>query len=300
LSVGVLSNYALPLPPLSEQRAIAHILGALDDKIELNRRMNETLEATARAIFKSWFVDFGLIHAKAEGRQPATMSNEIAAIFPAKFVDTALGRIPNGWRVAAIGDVARVVGGNTPRTDEPKYWNGGAIPWATPKDLAPLRHPVLLDTERHITEQGLLQVGSGQLPSGTVLMSSRAPIGYLAISEVPVAVNQGFVAIVCDQELSNYFVLNWARTNMDNIVARANGTTFLEISKSNFRTLEVAVPSPDILKAFTVVVEPLYSRIVTNVRESATLADLREALLPKLLSGEIKVKGDTIAAELHR
>ena len=283
--------YALPvmLPPLDEQRAIAHVLGTLDDKIELNRRMNETLEQMARAIFKSWFVDFDPVRAKAEGRQPAGMDAQTAALFPEGFEESELGEIPEGWRVAPIGDVATVVGGSTPRTDTSAFW-GGTIHFCTPKDLANLTAPVLLDTERCITEAGLQQISSGLLPKGTLLLSSRAPIGYLAIAEIPVAVNQGFIAMVCDGEMPNYYLLYWARQNMDTIIANANGTTFLEISKKNFRPIPVVVPSHKVVAAFVRIVEPLYERIVNNLKESRTLAAIRDALLPKLMSGEIRVK----------
>lgn len=197
LNTSILSALPFVLPPLPEQSAIARILGALDDKIELNRRMNATLEALARALFTSWFVDFDPVRAKAEGRQPAGTDAATAALFPDAFEESALGPIPHGWRVSPIGDEARIVGGSTPRTGEPAYWDGGTIHWATPKDLAQLEAPALLDTERCITEAGLAQISSGLLPAGTVLMSSRAPVGYLAISEIPVAINQGFIAMVC-------------------------------------------------------------------------------------------------------
>ena len=285
-------NVCLGLPPLSTQRAVAALLGALDDKIELNRRMNETLEAMAQALFRSWFVDFDPVRAKAEGRLPAGMDAETAGLFPDGFTDSELGEIPQGWRVAAIGDVVRAMGGATPSTANPAYWDG-TISFATPKDLASLSSPVLLDTERRITEAGLRQISSGLLPAGTVLMSSRAPIGYLAITEIPVAVNQGFIAMVCDGELPNYYVLNWAQHYMDAIIANANGTTFLEISKANFRPLPVAVPSANVLDAFTKLASPYYRRIAANLRESRTLAAIRDALLPKLMSGEIRVP-DTV------
>jgi len=122
------------------------------------------------------------------------------------------------------------------------------------------------------------------------LLSSRAPIGYLAIAEMPVAVNQGFIAMVCDEELPNQYVLHWTRANMDTIVANANGTTFLEISKANFRPIAVVVPAKPVLDAFMQLVSPLHRRIVSNLRESRTLAALRDALLPKLLSGEVRLK----------
>ena len=278
------------LPSLPEQRAIAHILGTLDDKIELNRRMNETLEVMARAIFKSWFVDFDPVRAKMEGRQPVGMDAETAVLFPDALEDSALGRTPRGWGVAAIGEVVRCVGGTTPSTKEPSFW-GGDIAFATPRDLASLQTPVLLRTERCITEDGLHQISSGLLPEGTVLLSSRAPIGYLAIAEIPVAVNQGFIAMVCDGPLPNLYVLNWAHQNMDIIETNANGTTFLEISKASFRPLRVLIPPPQALQSFVKQVESLYGRMAQNLRESETLAAIRNTLLPRLLSGEIRVKG---------
>jgi type I restriction enzyme S subunit len=141
--------------------------------------MNQTLESIARALFKSWFIDFDPVRAKMDGRQPTGMDVETAALFPDEFEDSVLGKIPKGWRVKSIGDVVKTVGGATPSTSEPTYWEEGAIHWSTPKDLAALSSPILLDTERRITEKGLQKISSGLLPKGTVLLSSRAPIGYL-------------------------------------------------------------------------------------------------------------------------
>ena len=257
--VTYLRSIKIPVPPLPVQRAIAHILGTLDDKIELNRRMNETLEAIARSIFKAWFVD-----------------------------STADG-LPDGWKLSTIGESAQVVGGGTPSTKELAYWEGGTVNWVTPKDLAALSNPVLLDTDRRITELGAKQISSGVLPKGTVLLSSRAPIGYLVISEIPVAINQGFIAMICDGELPNHYIMQWTQANMDIIEGRANGTTFLEISKSSFRPIPIIVPPSDILKRFTEQAEAIHQKIVSNLKESHTLATMRDALLPKLLSGEIRV-----------
>lgn len=277
-------------PPLKdpEQQAIAAILGALDDKIELNRRMNRTLEGMARALFKSWFVDFDPVRAKAAGHAPPRLKPEIAALFPDSFEDSELGEIPKGWGVGAIGDMVQVLGGGTPSTKEPAYWENGAYPFCTPKDMSSLTDPVLLQTERHLTEEGLTKVSSGQLPVGTVLLSSRAPIGYLAIAEVPVSINQGIIAMVCSDELPSLYVLFWTRTNMDRITANANGSTFLEISKRNFRPILAIVPSMEILRQFTRIVEPLYCRIVVSLCQGLRLASLRDALLPKLISGELR------------
>jgi len=274
---------------VAEQSAIAHILGTLDDKIELNRRMNETLEAMARALFKSWFVDFDPVRAKAEGRDPG-LPKPVADLFPARLVDSELGEIPEGWEVRTIGGLAEIVGGSTPRTTEPAHWEDGFHHWATPKDLSSLSVPVLLDTERKITDAGLAQISSGLLPVGTVLLSSRAPIGYRAVAEVPVAINQGFIAMKPREGVSNLFLLWWAESAHDEIVSHANGSTFLEISKASFRPIGVVAPSHSSMVAFDRLARPLYQQVVARERESCTLAALRDALLPKLISGELRIK----------
>jgi type I restriction enzyme S subunit len=288
LNNDMLERLSVVLPPAEEQAAIGHILGTLDDKIELNRRMSETLEAMARALFKSWFVDFDPVRVKAEGRDPG-LPQPLADLFPDSFEDSELGEIPRGWEVKAISDLAEVVGGSTPRTERTEYWVAGTHHWVTPKDLSGLSMPVLLDTERKITDAGLAQISSGLLPKGTVLLSSRAPIGYLAIAEVPVAVNQGFIAMKPRPGTSNLFLLRWASAAHDEIVSHANGSTFLEISKSSFRPIRIVAPSPPVMGAFDRVTRPMYLKVVEHERDSRTLAALRDALLPKLISGELRV-----------
>jgi type I restriction enzyme S subunit len=290
------SNIEVLIPvDLGEQRAIAHILGTLDDKIELNRRLSETLEQMARALFKAWFVDFEPVRAKMEGRWQRGQSlpglpAHLYDLFPDRLVESELGEIPEGWEVKAIGEMAEVVGGSTPKTNRAEFWEGGTYHWVTPKDLSHLSLPVLLDTERKITDAGLAQISSGLLPQGTVLLSSRAPIGYLAIAEVPVAVNQGFIAMRPRQGVSNLFLLHWARAAHDEIISHANGSTFLEISKASFRPIRLVAPPPAVMLAYDRLSRPLYRRVVENERESHTLAALRDALLPKLIRGEIRVK----------
>jgi type I restriction enzyme S subunit len=248
---SVIKKYRTKLPPLPEQRAIAAILGALDDKIELNCRMNRTLEEMAWVVYKDFVKDEKGIETK-------------------------------------IGDVLSIVGGSTPSTANPEFWEDGDICWATPKDLALLKSPILLDTKSKITKLGLQQISSGLLPVGTVLLSSRAPIGYLAIAHVPVAINQGFIAIKCTDEIPNYFILNWLKDNMDEIIGRANGTTFMEISKSNFRPIQIAIPPFEKMSEFVKIVEPIYQRIVASLEEINTITEIRDTLLPKLMTGQMQ------------
>jgi len=288
-SPGRILAHKASIPPLAEQKAIAAVLGALDDKIELNRRMNSTLEAMARALFQSWFLDFDPVRAKLDGRQPVGINKATAALFPDSFQDSEGGHIPKGWIIQPVGEVIDCVGGGTPSTAEPKYWEGGTHHWTTPKDFSSLQAPVLLETDRKLTDAGIAKISSGLLPAGTLLLSSRAPVGYLAIAAVPVAINQGFIALKCNERASSFFMLNWCQTNMAEIESRATGTTFAEISKQNFRPIRVMLPPKELMVAFTAKVAPLYAKITANLQESRTLATLRDTLLPKLLSGELRV-----------
>jgi type I restriction enzyme S subunit len=281
------------VPSRVKQTVIADVLSALDDKIEQNRRTAQTLERLARAIFRAWFVDFEPVKAKAAGATSfPSMSKPAFAALPTRFVESDIGPVPEGWEVKAIGDVVTLKGGGTPSTSNPEYWDGGVHCWATPKDMSRLSHPVLLDTERRITDAGVDSISSGLLPVGTVLMSSRAPVGYLAVAGVPTAINQGFIAMVCDGPLPPVFILNWAMKSMDIIKAHASGTTFPEISKSSFRPLPIVQPPADTVTAYQQTAEALFTLLTTCVRETERLAALRDYLLPRLLSGAVRAPHD--------
>lgn len=277
---------SITVPKRPEQDNIVELLGALDDKIELNRQTNETLEALARAIFKDWFVDFGPTRAKAEGRPPY-LAPQLWDLFPDVLDDEDK---PVDWGFSEIGKEVKAVGGATPSTKQPAFWEAGEHNWATPKDLSKLPSPVLLRTDRQITDAGVAKISSGLLPVGTILLSSRAPIGYLAIAEAPTAVNQGFIAMVCDKRLTNLFVFFWCEQNLDYIEGIAGGSTFAEISKKVFRPIPVVVPENKCIIAFDEIVRPLYNKIVSNTKENETLAQTRDLLLPKLMSGEILLR----------
>lgn len=263
-----LEEERIRLPDLAEQRRIAGVLRSLDEKIESNRRLAKTLEEIAAALFRARFVDF---------------------VDCDDLVESEFGPIPRGWDVMPVGDALRVVGGSTPSTKEPAYWDGGDHCWATPKDLSGLDLPVLLDTARHITDAGVDRISSGLLPARTVLMSSRAPVGYTAIGLMPVAVNQGFIAIPPSDRFPSEFVLFWLRESMDRIRANAGGTTFAEISKRVFRSLPMLAPPRRALDEFRLRAEPAIDRIAACSRESASLAALRDTLLPRLVSGRMRM-----------
>jgi type I restriction enzyme S subunit len=277
-------------PPLPEQRAIAGILGALDDKIESNRRTSRTLERVARSIFQAWFVDFEPVKAKAAGeRFFLGMPKEAFDALPTRFVKSEMGQVPEGWEVGCIGDVVSVRGGGTPSTKVEEYWEGGTHYWLTPKDLSGMKDPILLSTDRKITDKGLDKISSDLLPVGTVLLSSRAPVGYLVITGVPTAINQGFIAMVCDGPLPPLYVYHWTHSVMDEIKSRASGTTFPEISKTAFRPIRVLIPTKGILAEFEDLTTTVFYRIASASRETAKLNALRDYLLPLLLSGDMRV-----------
>lgn len=200
--------------------------------------------------------------------------------------------IPEGWHWSEIGDEVVVAGGGTPSTKKEEFWEGGHIHWTSPKDMSNLTDKILLETSRKITDVGLAKISSGLLPENTVLMSSRAPVGYLAITKIPVAINQGYIAMKCEGTLSPEYIVQWAESSMDDIKQRASGTTFAEISKKTFKIIPVVVPSKEAINAYTLVVAKLYSKITESLIEIKSLIEIRDSLLPKLLSGELNVSSD--------
>jgi len=289
INLEVLRNLSFPVPPLHLQRSIADALSLFDDRITLLRETNTTLEAIAQALFKSWFVDFDPVRAKMAGRAPDGMDEATAALFPDCFEELELGLVPKGWRIAPVGDLVESVGGGTPDTKEAAYWEPAEHCWTTPKDLSGIQAPVLLATERKLSAQGLAKVSSGLLPAGTLLMSSRAPIGYLAIAQIPLAINQGYIAMLPSSQLPPLYMLFWCRHNMEIIKGRANGSTFMEISKKAFRPIPALVPPVEVLAAFVSVAGSLFDRLVENERQAQTLATLRDTLLPRLISGQLRL-----------
>lgn len=289
LTKGMIESLQVPCPPLPIQQGIGDILAGFDDRITLLRETNATLEAIAQALFKSWFVDFDPVRAKMEGRPPEGMDEDTAALFPDALEETELGLVPRGWRVMPIGDAVEAVGGATPDTKVTDYWEPGLHCWTTPKDLSGISAPVLLNTERKLSAMGLSKIGSGLLPTGSLLLSSRAPIGYLALAQVPMAINQGYIGVLPGGLLPPLYMLFWCRENMEKIKGRANGSTFMEISKKAFRPIPALVPSPEAVQAFVDVAGALFLRLVENEKQAQTLSTLRDTLLPRLISGQLRL-----------
>lgn len=255
LNATSFENFAFAIPPLQEQKAIASVLSSLDDKIDLLHRQNQTLEAMAETLFRQWFVE----------------------------------EAGEDWEEVKLGELLVLKGGTTPSTEKPEYWDG-KVNWSTPKDLTSNNGPFIFQTERKITELGLQKISSGLLPIGTLLLSSRAPIGYLAITQIPLAINQGYIAIQGIRPITNTFMYFWCKANMETIENAGNGSVFQEISKSTFKELTLKVPSIIKLEQFEKAIEGYMDKIKNNCIQIQTLTTLRDTLLPKLMSGEVRVK----------
>jgi type I restriction enzyme S subunit len=283
-----LRTIPVPVPPLPEQNAIAHILGTLEDKIELNRQMNETLEAMARALFKSWFVDFDPVRARAEGRQPFGMDAETAALFPDSFQDSPLGKIPTGWRAGKLHEMIELQGGGTPKTSVPEYWNG-TIPWFSVVDAPRFSDVFVVDTEKKITEAGLASSSTTLLPTGTTVISARGTVGKLALLGRPMAMNQSCYGVRPRDGYGDYFTYFCLRDKVDELSQSTHGTVFDTVTRDTFKVVDAVIPPEIVTRKFDEAVSPFLGRILSNLLECRALADLRDTLLPKLISGEVRV-----------
>jgi type I restriction enzyme S subunit len=288
INLGILRDLPVPTPALKEQRAIAYILGTLDDKIELNRHMNETAEAMTRALFKSWFVDFDPVRAKAEGRAP-DLPKPVVDLFPDSFGDSELGEIPTGWEVQRFADTIDIIGGGTPKTSVAEYWDGD-IPWFSVVD-APIDSDVwVADTARKITRKGVENSSTRILPVGTTIISARGTVGRIALVAVPMAMNQSCYGLRGKARARGFFTYYATRELVTRLQQHAHGSVFDTITQDTLAGVSLASPPAALIEAFETRVGPALERIRANLLSSRTLAALRDTLLPKLISGEMRVK----------
>lgn len=254
---------------ISDQRRIASILSSLDRKIELNNKINADLEEMAQAIFKNWFVDF----------EPFK---------DGKFVDSELGMIPEGWKVGRLDEIADVVGGSTPSKAKPEYYTQKGIAWLTPKDLS--NHPAVYTSRGviDITEEGYNSTSTKLMPKGTILFTSRAPIGYISIAQNDICTNQGFKSLV-PKKAGTCFLYCFLKYVTPEIENKSTGSTFKEASGSLMKSLQVIMPEQKVFEDFETIVSPLFARIESLEKENSRLSLLRDTLLPRLMSGELEV-----------
>lgn len=284
--IETFDHLEVPLPPLPEQRAIAHILGTLDDKIELNRRMSQTLEAMARALFKAWFVDFEPVRAKMEGRWKRGQSlpglpAHLYDLFPDRLVDSELGKIPEGWRVTSIYDITEVIYG-APFASAQFNTEGIGEPLIRIRDI-PSELPSVWTTEIH---PKAYKVRAGDIVVG---MDGEFRAYLWGGSEA--WLNQRICVFKPKHGWTAAFVRNTIIDQLARVETTETATTVIHLGKSDIDLFKALLPTQPLRDVFNGLIQPLYDRIVRAKCESRTLAALRDTLLPKLIRGEIRVKG---------
>ena len=269
LTVPVIESVSVSIPSIGTQEKIAAQLSEIDDKIAVNRRICENLEAQAQALFKHWFIDF------------APFKEE-------KFVESELGMIPEGWRVGRLEELGDIVGGATPSKAEDSYYTSKGIAWLTPKDLSNKLSKFTSRGEIDLTQEGYNSCSAKLMPKGSVLFSSRAPIGYLTIAKNDICTNQGFKSVV-PKYAGTAYIYYLLKTNTKRIESMSSGTTFKEASGSLMKSLAVIIPPKSIIDNYEASVVEIFNEQEVIEQQNLYLATLRDTLLPKLMSGQIKL-----------
>lgn len=296
LKCADIPNFRLTIPPLHEQKRIADILGALDDKIELNRRMNETLEAMARALFQSWFIDFDPVHAKAAGRKPDGLDAATAKMFPSEFEDSEFGKIPKGWRVAKLKDMTSKIGsGATPRGGSAVYVEEGT---ALIRSQNVHDHDFRWDGLVRLTDKSASELSGVEVRSGDVLFNitgdSILRTCVVDPAVLPARVNQHVAIIRASGGIpSRYIHLCLVQSQMKAFLAGLNtGATRQAVTKGHLENIGLPLPSPEVLCAFDQATAAMFCDIETNRNQIRVLAATRDELLSPLLSGEFSVTAE--------
>lgn len=258
------------LPPLPTQRRITAILSVLDDKIELNRQINATLEAIAQTIFKEWFVNF---------RFPGATGH---------MQDSELGPIPIGWRVDSILSIADLLSGGTPSTSISDYWNGD-IKWVSAKDVINSQGTYLIDTERKITVEGIENSNTKILPEGTTIVTARGTVGSYCLLSEPMTMNQTNYGLKAKMNGFDFFIFFTLANLVAQLKQASYGTIFDTITTITFEKSKIIIPPEEIMHEFNNICDPIMNHMLINLQQIATLAKIRDALLPKLMNGEIEV-----------
>ena len=268
LNVAIVKSIEIPFPKLEIQNKIAAILSAYDNLIENNQKQIKLLEEAVQRLYKEWFVDLR---------------------FPNYEECKIIDGVPEGWKRLLISDVCETIGGGTPATRVNEYYQDGEIRWVTPTDITKNKSIILLDSEKKITKLGLERSAARMVPPYTILMTSRASVGYFGICEHEVCTNQGFISCVPFEENVRYFLLYNLMNRVEEIRQKASGSTFLEISKKSFRELEIVLPDSHVLEMFNKVIIPYIKQIEVSVKKMSQLLQARERILPKLMSREIEI-----------
>lgn len=287
LTISALKALRIQLPCIKQQVAIVDILNALTDRITLLREASATLEAIAQALFKSWFVDFDPVRAKQESRAPDGMDEAIAALFPDSFEESESGLVPRGWRACPFTDIVNVIGGGTPKTTVSEYW-GGDIPWFSVVDAPSNSDIFVIDTEKHITQAGIDNSSTKLLPAGTTIISARGTVGRLALTGREMAMNQSCYGLR-GKAGDAYFTYLCTCRLVEALKQRAHGSVFDTITRDTLSGVLSVFPGDAIVLEFEKLLSPVMERIRQNLMQAQTLIALRDSLLPRLISGQLRL-----------
>ena len=273
LTLTILNETEIQVPPLPMQRRIAGILSAYDDLIENNQRRIKILEEMARSLYREWFVNF-----RFPGHEKVPL------------VDSPLGPIPQGWEVKTVAESFEICGGGTPSRKEPAYWEDGTIQWFSPSDLTGAGTMFMDDSSDHITERGLAESSARLFPARSVMLTSRATIGAIAINTHVACTNQGFITCLPNERVPLYFLFHWLTESVPTFQRMASGATFKEISRGVFRIIDFLQPPDKLVRRFEDAAVPMAEQTHTLQRQIQNLRRTRDLLLPRLLSGHVSAK----------
>ncbi|MFA5971908.1 MAG: restriction endonuclease subunit S [Lentimicrobiaceae bacterium] len=263
-----------------EQNQIASTLNCLDKKIENLKQQNQLLENIAQTLFNHWFIDFEFPDTNGK---PYKSSG-------GKMIDSEMGQIPKGWKDGSFGSIAETVGGGTPSTNEESYWQYGDIQWYSPTDLTKSNQLFSLSSGNKISRLGLQKSSAKLFPSHSIMLTSRATVGEISINSSEASTNQGFITIIPNSRFTLPFLLGYVKYNLPIIKSLASGSTFPEISKTNFRNIGLFIPTDEIINTFTKASMPLLMKIESNIKTIQKLKIFNAILLPKLMSGQLRIK----------
>lgn len=261
-------EFEVTVPPLPVQKRIVSILSSYDNLIENNQKQIKLLEEAAQRLYQEWFVKLR---------------------FPGHEKVKVVDGVPEGWKKCLMSEVCDTIGGGTPSTKNPEYYTNGTVRWVTPTDITKNNSLILLDSEKRITEEGLEHSSAKMLPPYTILMTSRASVGFFGLCEHPVCTNQGFISCVPYNKNVQFYLLGNLINRVEEIRQKATGSTFLEISKKTFRNMEIIVPDSGVLNQYNAMIHPMINMMEKIAKSIRQLTEARDRLLPKLMSGEIEV-----------
>ena len=279
--LSFIRDFEIDIPDLPTQKKIADVLSCIDEKIALNNKTNTELENMAKTIYDYWFTQFD--SPNKNGHPYKTSGDQMV------YNETLKRDIPAGWEVGKLSDIAEIFNGSTPSTKEDDNY-GGNIVWITPKDLSDQQRKFTWYGERNITEKGYKDCNTTLVPKGTILLSSRAPIGLVSIAACKLCTNQGFKNIVPRNPVFSNYIYYVIKTNIPKIEQLGSGTTFKEVSKQSMETFKVIIPPLDIIEKYNIKVCSIFDEQLKLLKENDELTKLRDYLLPLLMNGQIEVK----------